>query len=221
MWVNWLDLICTFFFSKMLTSHKVIHSTVGYGFGRYTGQRAVLYGSRDSPTTYDDLQPNDDSATKWPVLLVMHVPSFISFQARQVVVAYARLRSEQGYPTSSEAADEEVKLVTSWARNINGAFIYIYIYISCSLEIIKLLQPIWWWLVLNQLRVAPNMMGEVATNRDAKVQKKKKVPSSSQNKHQQQERRYKDKLNKPSFRLVSDMFTKVWKKFEYLSCKPL
>lgn len=51
--------------------------------------------------------------------------------------------------------------------------------------------------------------------------KKKKVPSSSQNKHQQQERRYKDKLNKPSFRLVSDMFTKVWKKFEYLSCKPL
>ena len=89
MWVNWLDLICTFFFSKMLTSHKVIHSTVGYGFGRYTGQRAVLYGSRDSPTTYDDLQPNDDSATKWPVLLVMHVPSFISFQAHQVVLAYA------------------------------------------------------------------------------------------------------------------------------------
>lgn len=41
-----------------------------------------------------------------------------------------RPRSEQGYPTSSEAADEEVKLVTSWARNINVAFIYIYI--SCS-----------------------------------------------------------------------------------------
>lgn len=35
-----------------------------------------------------------------------------------------RPRSEQGYPTSSEAADEEVKLVTSWARNINGAFKY-------------------------------------------------------------------------------------------------
>ena len=31
-----------------------------------------------------------------------------------------RPRSEQGYPTSSDSADEETKLVTTWALSING-----------------------------------------------------------------------------------------------------